>query len=249
MLSLYSNTIKVLLVVAVVSLSGFKPHSKHMQHTHVNTPLLVHKCAEFRITGKGDDTEWNRASWTTLMQLDSGIQGYDSRFKILYSDKGIYLLFNGKDRKITTTYDQDFEDLFKADVFEAFFHPDPSVPIYFEYEINQLNKELVLLIPNFDTFFGWRPWHYEGERKVKKLVHIEGGKGQKGASISAWTAELFFPFELLATLPNVPPKSGTIWNANFYRLDYDSSQTIKWAWTPIAQSFHEYKKFGSIQFE
>ena len=102
---------------------------------------------------------------------------------------------------------------------------------------------------NFGKFFGWRPWHYEGERMVKKLVHIEDGKGGSGASISSWRAELFVPFELLATLPNVPPKSGTIWNANFYRLDYDTNKATSWAWMPVGQSFHEYKKFGSIQFE
>lgn len=249
MFSLSSQKIKLVLVIGIVSLLGFKPHPKHMQHTSVNTPLLVHKCVDFSITGKGDHPEWTKTAWTTLNQLDSGIQGYDSRFKILYSDKGIYLLFNGADRKITTTYDQDFEDLFKADVFEVFLHPDPAVPVYFEYEINPLNKELVLLIPNFGHFFGWVPWHYEGDRKIKKLVNIEGGKSQSGAAITAWTAELFIPFELLATLPNVPPKSRTVWNANFYRLDYDTGHEVKWAWSPIEQSFHEYKKFGSIQFE
>jgi hypothetical protein len=238
---------KILLLLSLAVMVGFESYA---QQSSMTTPLLVRKCTDFDITGKGDAREWAKAEWTALNQLDPGVQGYDSRFKILYSATGIYLLFDGKDQKITTTYDQDFEDLYNADVFEAFFHPDPTIPLYFEYEINQLNKELVLLIPNFDKqFSGWMPWHYEGERKVKKMVHIEGGQQKKGAAISAWRAELFIPFGLLAMLPHVPPKSGTVWNANFYRLDYDTNKMIKWAWKPISQTFHEYKKFGAIRFE
>jgi hypothetical protein len=244
------NQLRLLLVIGLIVIFGFRQQSVKNPPLSANTTLPVHKCTDFEITGSGDNAEWARAGWNALNQLDPGVAGYDSRFKVLYSAKGIYVLFEGKDRKITTTYHNDFEDLFKADVFEVFFHPDPAVPLYFEYEINHLNKELVLLIPNLEKgFYGWQPWHYEGERKVRKMVHIEGGKSEAGASITSWRAELFIPFALLAPLQNVPPKSGMVWNANFYRLDYDSGNIIKWAWVPIAQSFHEYKKYGSIQFE
>lgn len=250
MLLLQLNKIILLLFLSMMSIAGFTQHPKNKPNELVNMPLLVHKCTDFSIAGKGENAEWNKADWQRLNQLDSGVHDYDTRFKILYSEKGMYVLFEGKDQKITTTYDRDFDELFKADVFEVFFHPDPAVPLYFEYEINQLNKELVLLVPNFNNPFpGWMPWHYEGNRKVQKQVHMEGGKSVAGASIISWRAELFIPFALLATLPNVPPKSGTIWNANFYRLDYDTDNMIKWAWMPVVQSFHEYKKFGSLQFE
>ena len=241
----YKKRILLLFILGFMAMS-----SDAQKQPRMKAPLLVRKCADFNITGKGDATEWNKAEWNTLTQLDPGVQGYDSRFKILYSATGLYVLFNGKDQKITTTYDQDFDDLYNADVFEVFFHPDPKVPIYFEYEINHLNKELVLLIPAFgNQSYGWMPWHYEGERKVQRQMLIEGGRQEKGASISAWSAEWFIPFSLLSTLSNVPPESGTIWNANFYRLDYDTGNMIKWAWSPVERSFHEYKRFGSIRFE
>jgi hypothetical protein len=54
----------------------------------------------------------------------------------------------------------------------------------------------------------------------------------------------------LDLLDNIPPKSGTIWNANFCRLDYDSGNMVKWSWSPTIQnSFHELEKFRSMQFE
>lgn len=213
-------------------------------------PLPVKKCSDFSITGNGIDPEWNKATWNKLIKLDPEGEEYLGRFKILYSGKGIYLLFEGTDSKITTEFDEDFGNLFNGDVFEVFFHPDPKMPLYFEYEINQLNKELVLIIPNLNgKMHGWIPWHYENERRVVKKVHIEGGKMEAGGTIKSWSAELFFPYELFSPLSNVPPVSGTVWNANFYRLDFDSGKMVKWAWTPIAQSFHEFKKYKPIKFE
>lgn len=213
-------------------------------------PLPVKKCLDFTITGNGSNPEWDKATWNKLIKLDPEGEEYPCRFKILYSGKGIYLIFEGKDDMVTTKFDEDFGNLFNGDVFEVFFHPDPKIPLYFEYEINQLNKELVLIIPNLNgKIHGWIPWHYENERRVVKKVHIEGGKMEAGSAIKSWSAELFFPYELFNPLSNVPPVSGTIWNANFYRLDYDSGKMIKWAWTPINQSFHEFKKYKPIKFE
>lgn len=213
-------------------------------------PLLVRKCADFNLTGKGDNHEWSMTEWNYLKKLDSSSKIYSSKFKILYSAKGIYVLFNGDDDKISTEYAKDFEDLFKADVFEVFFHTDPETPVYFEYEINQLNKELVLLVTKVNgKFHGWMPWHYEKERKIKKMVNVVGGKKIANAKITSWSAELFFPYELLTALGNVPPTSGTLWNANFYRLDYDSGKMIRWAWGPVQNSFHELEKFRPIKFE
>ena len=213
-------------------------------------PLIVKKCADFQVTGDGASPEWNKAEWLPLLKLDQGGAEDKTRFKIVYSTKGIYVLFQGDDQKITTTFDKDFENLFMADVFEVFFHPDPTIPIYLEYEINHLNKELVLIIPNLKgKINGWIPWHYEKERCVVKKVHIEGGKAEMGAAIKSWSAELFFPYGLFSPLSNVPPVSGTIWKANFYRLDYDSGKMIKFAWTPIKTGFHEYEKYGTIKFE
>lgn len=213
-----------------------------------NTPLTVKKTVDFSITGSGENAAWERAEWVPLVQLDKG-KPYESKFKVLYSATGIYVLFYGEDERINSPFENDFDPLFRADVFEVFFHPQPSTPLYFEYEISPLNRELVLLIPNLKGIQGWLPWNYTGERKVKKNVVVKGGPMENKAAIQSWTAELFFPYGLLSPLENTPPQSGTVWNANFCRLDYDSGSMIKWSWSPIKSSFHEYKKYRSIKFE
>jgi hypothetical protein len=70
------------------------------------------------------------------------------------------------DGKLTSTFEEDFADLWKEDVFEAFVWPDERDPLYFEYEISPLGRELPILIPNLDgRFLGWRLWH-DGRRSV-----------------------------------------------------------------------------------
>lgn len=208
--------------------------------------LDVMQTEDFVIDGMGQNAKWYSTSWVPLTQLDPGVEGYTTRFKILYSRKGIYVLFQGLDKKVTSTYKKDFDDLYNADVFEVFFHPRPERPLYFEYEINAHDKELVLLIPNNDgKFMGWRPWHYEGDKLVKHKVWVDK---EKNGTMNKWTAECFFPYKLLEPLENVPPVPGMVWNANFCRLDYDPGKMVKWSWSPIKVTFHEYARFRAIRF-
>lgn len=214
-----------------------------------DTPLIIRRCNDFPVSGRGDHSEWKKTKWISLNQIDKFGKQLETKFKILYSSGGIYVLFNGQDEKITSGFNNDFEDLYNADVFEVFFHTDISEPLYFEYEVSPLGKELVLLISNKNGNFGrWMPWHYEEYRVIKKVT-VNGGTMKHGSSIKGWTAELFFPFTLLKILNNVSPKPGTRWNANFCRLDYDSGNMVKWSWSPILKSFHEYEKYFSVQFE
>ena len=144
----------------------------------------------------------------------------------------------------------DFDNLWTEDVFEFFLWPDERDPAYFEYEISPLNRELPILIPNLGgAFLGWRPWHYENDRRTKKAVVVRGGPNSSDAKISGWSAEVFVPYALLNPLRNTPPEPGTRWRANFYRVDYDDQLTTQWDWARVGDSFHEYQKFGTLQFE
>ncbi len=94
-----------------------------------------------------------------------------------------------------------------------------SYPAYFEYEISPLGYELPILIPNFDGKF------------------------------LGWRPEVFVPYELLRPLQNLPPRSGTQWRGNFYRMDYDKGQTTSWYWSPVGSNFHNFREFGTLVFE
>jgi hypothetical protein len=176
-----------------------------------------------------------------------------SRFKMLYSDRGLYVLMDAEDRALSVSNKADFDDLWTEDVFEFFLWPDQRWPIYFEYEISPRARELALLVPNFGGHakqYGWRPWHYEGERKTRKAVAFRfDGRSRSGQKLSGWTAEVFVPYALLRPLENVPPASGTQWRANVYRCDYDDGREVGWSWSPTGESFHDFERFGTLVFE
>jgi hypothetical protein len=211
--------------------------------------LTVRSTEDFEVTGTGDHAAWQKMDWTTLRRRQPESHPYDTRFKMLYSSTGLYFLMDGTDRKLTAAMNEDFMDLWNEDVYEVFLWPDERYSVYFEYEISPLNRELPIIVPSFDgQAYGWRPWHYEKNRMTRKATSVTGGPKQPQASIQGWRAEFFIPYELLKPLRNVPPKPGTKWRANFYRMDYDEGKRTQWEWARVGNSFHEYQKFGELVF-
>jgi predicted TIM-barrel fold metal-dependent hydrolase len=203
---------------------------------------------DFEVTGDGKAEAWNAATWEPLRKRNDSKES--TKVKLLYSAKGLYVLMEATDKKVTATMKEDFLDLWNEDVFEVFLWTDERDSLYFEYEISPLGYELPIMVPNLDgKIRGWRPWHYEGERKIKKATTVSGGEKKSGTVITGWKAEFFIPFALLDPLRNTPPQPGTKWRANFYRMDYDDGKTTSWDWAPVGRSFHEHKKFGTLVFE
>ena len=211
--------------------------------------LTVTAVDDFEVTGRGDDAAWLKAEWTPLRRRQPDGHPYESRFKMVYSTTGLYVLMDGTDRTLTATIDEDFMDLWNEDVYEVFLWTDERYPTYFEYEISPLNHELAILVPNFGgQFLGWRPWHYERDRLTRKATSAIGGPKQSRASIQSWRAEFFIPYALLRPLQNVPPKPGAVWRANVYRMDYDLGRQTQWEWAPVGKTFHDYERFGELVF-
>ncbi len=212
--------------------------------------LRVPPTQDFVISGKGDAPAWKKAPWEPLHLRAADGHQYQTRVKMLYSQTGLYVLMEAEDRLLTATMKEDFLDLWNEDVFEFFLWPDERHPVYFEYEISPLGFELPILIPNFGgEFLGWRPWHYEGKRRTQKATTVVGGPKRSGARVTGWKAEVLVPYDLLKPLQNVPPRPGTRWRANFYRVDYDDGKTTGWDWARVGPSFHEFDKFGTLVFE
>lgn len=209
------------------------------------TVLFVNKTNDFEITGDGTAVNWSNEKWLSLPKRNENGPDYITRMKILYSDSGIYCLYYCQDDKLTSTLREDFSDLFNEDVVEAFFWTDETVPIYFEYELSPFNYELPILVPNIKgNFLGWRPWHYEGNRKTRHATHVFRNNG----SVTAWTAEFFIPYRLLKPMTNIPPSKDSHWRANFYRIDYDK-KVSDWSWQHTRTNFHDYERFGTLVFK
>lgn len=234
--------------LCLTALTGHNQAAVHAQPAE-RPRLSVRPSPDFEVTGKGENAAWQQAEWTALRRREPASHPYESRFKMVYSSTGLYFLMDATDRTLTATMNEDFMDLWNEDVFEVFLWTDERYPVYFEYEISPLNRELPIIIPNFGgQFLGWRPWHYEGNRQTRKNTSIQGGPRESRAAIEGWRAEFFIPYTLLKPLQNVPPKAGTVWRANFYRMDHDGGKRTQWEWAPVGPSFHEYQKFGDLVF-
>jgi Carbohydrate-binding family 9 len=237
--------------LAVLPVLSWLPPSPmpNQDKTDQRPRLAVKPTDDFEVTGAGDHASWRQMEWTALNRRQPDGHPYESRFKVLYSKTGVYFLMDGTDRTLTATMSEDFMDLWHEDVFEVFLWTDERYPVYFEYEISPLGRELPILIPNFGgQFLGWRPWHYEGDRLIRKATTVAGGPKQSSASIQGWRAEFFIPYTLLRPLQNVPPKPGTTWRANFYRVDHDNGRSTHWYWSRIEKNFHDYERFGELVF-
>lgn len=207
--------------------------------------IVVRKTEDFELIDSGNEAEWNATSFVVLTQRKKSGVLYETKMKILYSDLGIYCLYECEDQKITATLKEDFSDIYNEDVVEAFFWTMESSPIYFEYELSPNNVELPIIVPNYNgKFMGWKPWHYEGVKKTRHQAVIRN----EGDKIVGWTAQFFIPYKLLEPLQNVPPTKGMKWRANFYRIDYDKGSS-SWSWRPTQKNFHDYQRFGTILFD
>jgi hypothetical protein len=211
---------------------------------------VLSRTSDFALSGDGRATAWKKARWLTLSPVGKVRRNYPTRVKVIWSATGMYFLFECADRRLTCTMTEDNDDIFREDVFELFLWTDMSQRTYFEYEVSPLNVELPLFISNNSgPFMGWLPWKYRGERKIRKATSVQGGEQLSMARISGWKAEVFIPFALFTGLGNSPPKKGTEWRANLYRIDYDGGRAAQWAWcTATGPAFHNFRKFGTFVF-
>lgn len=241
---------RLLTALVLVTSGCAQSENRLSEESRPRVSARVRQTEDFEPTGDGSHPSWAKAEWIPLSRRPGGDLPYETRFKVLHSPKGVYVLMDGTDARLTTTGRKDFAHLWEEDVYEVFLCPDPATPVYFEYEVSPLNFELPLLVPNHrGEFMGWIPWHYEGDRKVHKAVTVAGGPQQPGASVAGWRAEIFIPFALFRGLSNVPPATGSRWRANFYRVDHDRTPPTQWHWATVGPSFHEYWNFGDLIFE
>ena len=247
--SLFISAVCCLISFGSFVFSGYTEPEKGSWADMQAGTLVIKKCPDFKVTGDGSSEAWKGTSWVDLVQQGPDYASYTTRTKVLYSETGIYFLFDCEDKKLTSTIKEDQQNIYTEDVVEIFLWTEESFPVYFEYELSPLNYELTIMVPNYNgKFFGWLPWHYDGDKKTQHETSVSGGRKESGSAVNGWKAEFFIPYKLLVPLPKVPPVSGTKWRANMYRIDYDKG-TAHYAWQKTNKSFHEINMYGTFIFE
>jgi hypothetical protein len=182
--------------------------SNSKAETIANDTILVKRTTDFEVTGNGDRHEWKKALWNSIPQRRDTLNKRETKVKTLYSQKGIYFLFNNQDEVLTASKKEDFDSLWLEDVNEVFLWPDTTNTIYFEYEISPFNNELPLLVPHLNgKFIGWRPWTYTKERKTRHMTNIVGDR-KTGGKINSWTSEFFYTLRTTCSITKCTGKTG-----------------------------------------
>jgi predicted TIM-barrel fold metal-dependent hydrolase len=81
-------------------LFGIKPNPDRPGPRELKVPATE----DFEVTGDGSAKAWEKAAWEPLHKRNANGLPYEARFKALYSKKGLYVLLDGTDKKLTATF-------------------------------------------------------------------------------------------------------------------------------------------------
>jgi len=146
------------------------------------------------------------------------------------------VLFQCEDTRPWATITRRDGPLFQEEAVEVFLDPFGDLECYFEIELNPLNTVLDLMLRRVGK--GWRKgftWKCEGLETSVSLT------------AAGWTARMAIPF---ASLVPQPPAPGSVWRANFLRIDRPACGPRELsAWSPTRRNtFHEPGRFGFLEF-
>jgi hypothetical protein len=208
------------------------------------------KNGAIKVDGKLDEKDWADAASTGdfVRTMDGQPAEQKTWAKVLWDDKNLYVAFDNEDKDIWTTLDKHDDKLWTQEADEMFIDADGDGKTYVELQVN----------PKGATFDSWLPSYRQNqndwESGMKAAAKIEGTLNKRDDEDKRWTVELAIPLEAvkgkLAEMKNVPPKVGSEWRVNFFRMDQPSGRPQSGTgWSPpMVGDFHALDKFGVLVF-
>ncbi|MCX6809738.1 MAG: carbohydrate-binding family 9-like protein [Candidatus Berkelbacteria bacterium] len=214
--------------------------------------LEVKKTYDFRIDGNSEKSAWQKPREVFLVDSVTGKDVEKKcRVRALWSEKGIYFLYEAEDDHIWGTYKNDDDPIYNEEVVEVFIAQGGKIPKnYFEFQFSPNGVKFDAKISNptgnrhdkgFDVSVGW---DCEGLKFAQSFkIREEKPKFKVGA----WWTEVFIDWKSIGVNP---AKSGSVFCANFFRIDGYPKQNSFQSWIPTLQdppNFHVSDKFGYIK--
>ena len=202
------------------------------------------------IDGKLDEAVWQSAASTgPFVNTMSGAAAEQvSEAKVLWDDNNLYVAFDFKDTDIWGALLKHDDKLWTQEAAELFIDADGDQQTYVELQVSPRNT----------TFDSWLPAYRKNDNAwdapIKTAVNVRGTLDKRDDKDEGWTVEMMIPLETvkgrMAEMRNVPPKVGTEWRVNFFRMDMPSGKTQNaCAWSPpLVGDFHALDKFGVLVF-
>jgi hypothetical protein len=208
------------------------------------------KNGSIKIDGKLDEKAWAEAPTTSefVRTLDGAPAEQKTVAKLLWDDKNLYVAFVNEDKDVWSTLDKHDDKLWTQEADEMFIDADGDGKTYVELQVNPKNATYDSYLPTY------RQNNNDWESGMKTAVKVDGTLNKHEDTDKQWVAELAIPLTAAMgkekTMKNVPPKVGTVWRANFFRMDQPNNRPQSgtgWA-PPMVSDFHALDKFGELIF-
>jgi len=208
------------------------------------------KNGAIKLDGKLTEKDWDAAesSGEFVRSMDGGAADQKTTAKVLWDDKFVYVAFDNADKDIWSNLDKHDEKLWTQEADEMFIDADGDGKTYVELQVN----------PKGATFDSYLPAYRKNENDwdagLKAAVNVEGTLNKRDDEDKRWTVELAIPLDAARgkekDMKNVPPKVGTEWRVNFFRMDQPNGRPQSgtgWS-APMVGDFHALDKFGVLVF-
>lgn len=202
------------------------------------------------IDGKLDEPAWKEAASTGLFvnSMSGAPAEQAAEAKVLWDAQNLYVAFDFADKDVWSTLAKHDDKLWTQEAAELFIDADGDGKTYLEVQIN----------PRGATFDSWLPAYRQNDNAfdvpMKTAVFVNGTVDNRGDVDKGWSAELQIPLAAargpLQEMKNVPPRVGSEWRVNFFRMDLPAGKAQQAsAWSPpLVGDFHALDKFGTLVF-
>lgn len=221
------------------------------------------------IDGLGDKKIWKSADEIILANSVNGktIAKNQAKVKLLWSDDGLFVLWEVEDEHIWGTYKKDGDPIYKEEVAEIFIAKGKGVPKkYFEFQFSPLGVKFDAKVSNptgnrkDEKFKVDALWNSEELRHKTAIMRIKSdSQDRRKLSVAqafpsghhkivsgVWIVEAFIPWESIGAKS---VKGGDVFRVNLFRIDGFPKQSSFQAWQPTLKSpadFHVPEKFGFL---
>lgn len=206
-----------MMVVALCGLAAAPPPLQHFECNRAHGRIVV--------DGRLDEAAWKAIPPITDFRLwrTYGHPTEKTEFRICYDDRNLYASFRCDDPDIFTLYNRRDANLWESDAVELFLQPDPTNPIYYEFEVAPNNAVFDARMVNTGSggFKRWARWN----SRIRTATHIEGTLNNWKDRDKGYTVEMAIPLSTFREVIGNRPLKGQTWKIAAVRVDF--SVTLK----------------------
>jgi hypothetical protein len=208
--------------------------------------------------GPAVGTAWTRPPWTsvTALTLDCHMGERPAHFPLVQArlacdETALHGIFRVRDRYVRAVARRHQDAVCRDSCVEFFFVPGTNIARgYFNLEIN---------------CGGIKLFHFQREPRKNPVPVAAADLATVAVAHSLprrvepelrrtvlWTVSFRLPFRILGNYcPATPPRTGTVWRANFYKCADKTSHPHWLTWAPVHRpqpDFHVPEDFGTLVF-